>query len=97
MVAVLASPRFLFHIETAEPVAAGQTYARIDEYTLASRLSFALWCSIPDEELLGLAGKGELRQDIKIIVNLTARFIDRSRALQTGELRSGKTKFKLFF
>lgn len=63
IVAVLASPRFLFHLETAEPLAAGQTYARIDEYTLASRLSFALWCSIPDDELIRLAGAGELRKN----------------------------------
>jgi hypothetical protein len=63
MVAVLASPPFLFHLETAEPLAPGQTYAMIDEYTLASRLSFALWNSIPDEELTQSAARGELRKD----------------------------------
>jgi Protein of unknown function (DUF1588)/Protein of unknown function (DUF1587)/Protein of unknown function (DUF1585)/Protein of unknown function (DUF1592)/Protein of unknown function (DUF1595)/Planctomycete cytochrome C len=63
MVAVLASPRFLFHLETAEPIAPGQAYARIDEYTLASRLSYALWSSMPDEELVQLAARGELRKN----------------------------------
>lgn len=62
-IAVLASPRFLFHLETAEPLAPGQRYARIDEYTLASRLSYALWCSTPDDELLQLASRGELRKN----------------------------------
>jgi hypothetical protein len=65
MVALLASPRFLFHVETAEPVAPGETYARIDEYTLASRLSYALWASMPDEELMDLAGRGELRKNFR--------------------------------
>ena len=52
---VLASPKFVFHVET-EPssVAAGETY-RISDFELASRLSFFLWSSIPDDELLQLA------------------------------------------
>lgn len=65
MVALLASPRFLFHVETAEPVAPGETHARIDEYTLASRVSYALWASMPDEELMDLAGRGELRKNFR--------------------------------
>src|SRR6185312_10497587 len=63
IVAVLSSPRFLFHQEETEPLAAGETYPRIDEYSLASRLSLALWCSIPDEELTRLAAAGELRKN----------------------------------
>jgi Protein of unknown function (DUF1588)/Protein of unknown function (DUF1592)/Protein of unknown function (DUF1587)/Protein of unknown function (DUF1585)/Protein of unknown function (DUF1595) len=69
IVAVLASPRFLFHFETDEPVAPGQTYARIDEYSLASRLSFALWSSIPDDELTQLAAHGELRKNFRAQVS----------------------------
>src|SRR4029453_4760585 len=42
-------------------VAPGSTY-RIDDYGLASRLSFFLWSSIPDEELTVLAGRGRLRE-----------------------------------
>ena len=62
-VAVLASPQFLFHLETTEPLAPGQTYPRLDEITLASRLSYALWCSMPDAELTALAARGELRKN----------------------------------
>lgn len=65
MVAVLASPRFLFHVETAEPPASGETHSRIDEYTLASRLSYALWASMPDETLIDLAERGELRNNFR--------------------------------
>jgi hypothetical protein len=60
--AMLASPKFLFRLEevpaTARP---GQNY-RITDYDLASRLSFFLWGSGPDQELLKLAGNGTLRQ-----------------------------------
>lgn len=63
LVAVLASPRFLFHIEQTEPAAAGQSVARLDESSLASRLSYTLWCSMPDDELTQLAARGELRKN----------------------------------
>ena len=57
---ILASPKFVFHIE-AEPanVAPGSVY-RISEAELASRLSFFLWSSIPDDQLLDEAAKGRL-------------------------------------
>ena len=57
---ILASPRFLFRVER-DPVAStpGATY-RIDDFELASRLSFFLWSSIPDDQLLRLAGEGKL-------------------------------------
>ncbi len=58
--AILVDPEFLFRIE-AEPtdVAAGATYP-VNDVGLASRLSFFLWSSIPDDELLALAERGEL-------------------------------------
>ena len=59
---VLVNPRFLFHIERdPSGVTPGTAYA-IDNFELASRLSFFLWSSIPDDELLDLAQRGELRQ-----------------------------------
>ena len=64
MVAVLASPRFLFRVETDTPAAPGQTFASVDEYALASRLSYFLWSSLPDDELFTLAGQGKLRQNL---------------------------------
>jgi hypothetical protein len=64
MVAVLASPRFLFREEGVEPGAGEEGYPLVDEYSLASRLSYFLWSSMPDDELLGLAAQGRLRQNI---------------------------------
>ncbi len=64
MMGVLASPRFLFRIEPPDD---GETTARfpaVDEYALASRLSYFLWSSMPDEELFGLAARGELRRQL---------------------------------
>jgi Protein of unknown function (DUF1592)/Protein of unknown function (DUF1588)/Protein of unknown function (DUF1585)/Protein of unknown function (DUF1587)/Protein of unknown function (DUF1595) len=58
---LLTSPDFLFRIETdPDTVAAGTAY-RLSDVELASRLSFFLWSSIPDEELLDLAIRGKLR------------------------------------
>ena len=66
MVAVLASPRFLFRVEEADPkTPKGAAFASIDEHALASRLSYLLWSSMPDEELFRLAERGELRADLK--------------------------------
>ena len=64
MVAVLASPRFLFREEKAEPCRNGQTYSDLDDYSLASRLSYFLWSSMPDEELFGLAREKKLRTNL---------------------------------
>ena len=59
--AILASPRFLFRVEhTPATVKPGQTY-RIADADLASRLSFFLWGSMPDAELLKAASAGTLR------------------------------------
>ena len=58
--ALLASPEFLFRIEEdPEGAAPGAPY-RLDDLALASRLSFFLWSSIPDDELLDLAEAGRL-------------------------------------
>jgi len=64
MVAVLSSPRFLFQSEAAEPASSNETYPLVDEYSLASRLSYFLWSSMPDEELFSLAAQGELRKNL---------------------------------
>ena len=58
--AVLVSPNFLFRVEQ-DPVGVAPTTAyRVSDVALASRLSFFLWSSIPDDELLDLALRGEL-------------------------------------
>jgi len=64
MVAVLASPRFLFREERAQPGPEPEAFPFIDEYSLASRLSYFFWSSLPDEQLFHLAEKGRLRQDL---------------------------------
>ena len=52
---VLASPNFLFRSETIDPVRG------LDDYSLANRLSYFLWSTMPDQELMDLAAAGELR------------------------------------
>lgn len=60
--AILVSPSFLFHIEKDPPKLPAQSAYPLDDVELASRLSFFLWSSIPDDELLGLAEKKQLRR-----------------------------------
>jgi mono/diheme cytochrome c family protein len=58
--AMLVSPDFLFRIETDPTDARPGGIHKIGQFELASRLSFFLWSSIPDEELLALAQEGKL-------------------------------------
>jgi hypothetical protein len=66
MVAVLASPRFVFRLEATDPKTSrpGQAHPLIDEYALASRLSYFLWSTMPDAELFQLAERGALRANL---------------------------------
>jgi hypothetical protein len=62
LVAILASPKFLYRAEPAPTdLAPGSIYA-IGDIELASRLSFFLWSRLPDEELLSLAEQGTLSE-----------------------------------
>lgn len=56
--AVISSPKFLYLYDKSGE---GDGPAEVDDYELASRLSFFLWGSLPDEELLDLAASGELK------------------------------------
>ncbi|MCH2463704.1 MAG: DUF1592 domain-containing protein [Gemmatimonadetes bacterium] len=79
---VLVSPDFLFRRESdPDGAASGQPYA-ISDLELASRLSFFLWSSIPDGELLDLAERGELRRP-RVLDQQVARMLadPRARAL----------------
>jgi hypothetical protein len=61
---VLISPHFLFRIEVDPPGARpGEVYP-ISEFELASRLSYFLWSTMPDEELFQLAAAGKLRENL---------------------------------
>ena len=57
---ILVSPEFIFRMEFDPPGAAPGSVHRISDVELASRLSFFLWSSIPDDELLALAERGAL-------------------------------------
>ncbi|WP_253154652.1 DUF1592 domain-containing protein [Stieleria tagensis] len=61
MVAVLSSPRFLFHLETTK-TSSTRPWGPISELALASRLSYFLWSTMPDDELVDLASSGQLRK-----------------------------------
>ncbi len=61
---VLVSPHFLFRVELDPADAKAGTAYPINEYELASRLSYFLWSSMPDDELFALAAKGELRKNL---------------------------------
>ncbi len=76
---VLVDPQFLFRFER-EPatVAAGAAY-RVPDLDLASRLSFFLWSSIPDDELLEVAARGEL-QDPATLDRQVRRMLEDPRA-----------------
>ena len=57
--ALLVSPDFLFRIEQDPKSAAPGSAYRISDLELASRLSFFLWSTIPDDQLLGAGGEGQ--------------------------------------
>src|SRR5205823_6535181 len=59
--AILCSPEFLLREEPLA-AAAGEESATISNHALASRLSYFLWSSLPDDELLSLADAGKLSQ-----------------------------------
>lgn len=61
---VLMSPDFLFRIELDPVDVKQETAYLVSEYELASRLSYFLWNSMPDDELMNLAGKGQLRRNL---------------------------------
>jgi hypothetical protein len=78
---ILVSPEFLFRIEREPAGVKGSVY-RISDVALASRLSFFLWSSIPDDELFDVAAAGKLK-DPAVLERQVARMLadSRSRAL----------------
>ncbi len=76
---ILVSPRFLFRIEQDPAGTAPGTAYKLSDTQLASRLSFFLWSSIPDDELLNLAIEGSLHQP-EILENQTRRMLKDARS-----------------
>ena len=83
--AVLVNPSFLFHLEREPPGAApGQPY-RLSDVELASRLSFFLWSSVPDERLLEVALDGRLSEPQTLVAETLRMLADpRANALSTN-------------
>jgi len=77
--AVLASPEFLFRLEREPAGVAPNTAYRVSDLALATRLSFFLWSSIPDDELLATAERGELHEP-KVLAKQVRRMLADSRA-----------------
>ena len=77
--ALLVSPDFLFRIEQDPPGSAPGSVYRISDLELASRLSFFLWSTVPDDQLLDLAEKGKLK-DPAVLDQQVRRLLDDPRA-----------------
>ncbi len=79
---VLTSPQFLFRSESDPPGATPGTVYALGDLALASRLSFFLWSSIPDDELLKLAEQGKLSEPAVYKAQIARMLADpRSEAL----------------
>jgi mono/diheme cytochrome c family protein len=77
--AVLVSPEFLFRVERDPAGVASGTAYHVNDFDLASRLSFFLWSSIPDDELLASAERAELHKP-KVLEKQTRRMLADPRA-----------------
>ena len=82
---LLADPGFIFRFEgTPANVASGAPF-RVNDFELASRLSFFLWSSIPDDELLNAAARGSLRDPAVLQRQVRRMLVDpKSQALVTN-------------
>ena len=79
---LLASPEFLIRFEIDPPNLAAHSAYRLDDLALASRLSFFLWSSLPDEQLLTLASQHKLKDPVVLEQQVSRMLGDaRSKAL----------------
>ncbi len=77
--ALLVSPDFLFRIERDPPGLGPATVHTVNDFELASRLSFFLWSSIPDDELLNLAAQDKLHEP-PVLTQQVNRMLEDSRS-----------------
>ena len=94
--ATLVSPHFLFIGETPTAAAKAPGPRLIDEFALASRLSYFLWSSMPDDELLDLAERGTLRAHLpaqvkRLLASPKSRALVENFAGQWLQIRSLET------
>jgi hypothetical protein len=90
LASMMSSPKFLFRAETATPVRGKAGEYQLDNYSIASRLSFFLWNSGPDAALMQAAQKGELSSPRGL-----AKQVD--RMLASPRLESGVRAFFVDF
>lgn len=95
MKAIMVSPYFLYRMEWQPEASNPAKVVEIDEFALASRLSYWLWSSTPDDELLSLAFRKELRsnlaaQVLRLLQDPKARALSENFAGQWLELRTLK-------
>jgi len=82
---LLVSPEFLYRIEVDPAGVASDTPYRVSDFDLASRLSFFLWSSLPDDELLELAADGRLSDSAELARQVRRMVADpRSETLTTN-------------
>jgi mono/diheme cytochrome c family protein len=94
--AVLVSPHFLFRIEADQEPNNPAAIHAITEFELATRLSYFLWSTMPDEELFGLAEKGELRKNLdaqlaRMLKDPRSRTLTENFAAQWLQIRNLRT------
>ena len=103
---ILVSPEFLFRVEREPPGIGSDSVYTVSDVELASRLSFFLWSSVPDDELLGTALRGELSRP-EVLERQVRRMLrdERSEALVSNfaaqwlhlrNLDSAKPDMRLF-
>jgi hypothetical protein len=89
---ILTSPQFLFRREVDPAELAPGTIYPVDDFALASRLSFFLWSSLPDDELLGLAERRRL-SDPAVYEQQVLRMLGDPRAAALVENFAGQWLF----
>jgi len=89
---ILVSPEFLFRLERDPADAPPETAYRLNDLELASRLSFFLWSSIPDDELLDVAANGKLR-DPAVLEQQVRRMLADSRSRSLVDNFAGQWLF----
>ncbi len=82
--AVLASPGFLFHEMNGAPVD-GAKVTKLEDFELANRLSYFLWSSLPDDELMAAAKAGQLTSDPGELERQARRMLRDPRAKELSE------------
>lgn len=91
MSALLVSPRFLFRLEQEQAPGIGEAAAEfpLDDWELASRLSYFLWVTMPDERLFSLAGAGRLTDRATLVAEVD-RLLDDEKADAFLEIFAGQ-------